>query len=706
MKSLTYRLQYALFLLFINLGALISAFGQITPSQDSNTNTAAATTNYGTAATLGVVSSTTSIQTTYIKFDLSSVPTGYTSTNVAKATLKLFVNSVTKAGSLNVDFVNGTWAEKTITADLAPALGGTIASSVPLTTANANDYVLVDVTTAVQDWLNGSEPNDGIALVANSGLSATFDSKENATQSHPAELDVVFTSGGTLSGVTTASGSGLTGGGTSGTLNLSLTKSCSSKQVLQWSGSAWVCAAMSTGGGTGTITGVKAGTDLTGGGTTGTVTLNLDTTKVPQLSTANTFTGNQSITGNLGVTGNVTGSFSGDGTGLAHVNAAQLGGFPATVYPNINLPNTFHATQAFSGNGLVMYAGDPGCGAGFAGIGFGQLSNCNNYAMVGNSTDTFLNRPLNGTLHFRENNTDEMVIYPGGYVGIATPFGAGAQLDVEQQSCCDAAIRADGYFAPGGSGLDGSVGLLVNGGSGDPAGLSSRGSDGIDAFGGTGGSTDGVGGGFVGGFTSSSTTGGDGIDALAGSGYAGNFSGNLNVTGSITAGVKDFKIDHPLDPANKYLVHASVESSEMKNIYDGVVTTDAQGTAMVQLPDWFEALNTDFRYQLTVVGQFAQAIVGHKIENHQFQIKTNAPNIEVSWQVTGVRQDAYAKAHPLAVEEEKDAKLKGFYIHPELYGAPAEKQIEWARHPAMMKRMKERKAKPAPQLKVVATKKP
>ena len=79
--------------------------------------------------------------------------------------------------------------------------------------------------------------------------------------------------------------------------------------------------------------------------------------------------------------------------------------------------------------------------------------------------------------------------------------------------------------------------------------------------------------------------------------------------------VKDFKIDHPLDPANKYLLHASVESSEMMNIYTGNVTTDGQGEAMVHLPDWFEVLNTDFRYQLTVIGQFAQAIVAREIQN-------------------------------------------------------------------------------------------
>jgi trimeric autotransporter adhesin len=61
--------------------------------------------------------------------------------------------------------------------------------------------------------------------------------------------------------------------------------------------------------------------------------------------------------------------------------------------------------------------------------------------------------------------------------------------------------------------------------------------------------------------------------------------------------------------------------------------------------------------------------------------------------VTGVRQDAYAKAHPLVVEQEKGARLRGYYIHPELYGAPPEKQIEWERHPQTMKKIQEMQAK-------------
>ena len=75
-------------------------------------------------------------QTAYIQFNLSSIPAGYTGADITKATLKLYVNAVTTAGSFNVDYVNGTWSENTITANLAPALGTTIAASVPLTTAD------------------------------------------------------------------------------------------------------------------------------------------------------------------------------------------------------------------------------------------------------------------------------------------------------------------------------------------------------------------------------------------------------------------------------------------------------------------------------------------------------------------------------------------------------------------------------------------
>jgi hypothetical protein len=192
-----------------------------------------------------------------------------------------------------------------------------------------------------------------------------------------------------------------------------------------------------------------------------------------------------------------------------------------------------------------------------------------------------------------------------------------------------------------------------------------------------------AGGFFIGGENDTAESG-PGIMALPGKtngglqGNAGYFAGNVVVDGTLSASDKEFKIDHPLDPGNKYLVHSSVESSEMMNIYTGNVVTDDSGVAKVALPDWFESLNTDFRYQLTVVGQFAQAIITQKIANKQFAIRTSVPNVEVSWQVTAVRQDAYAKTHPLAVEQEKPLAKRGYYLAPEAFGQPREKQEVWA----------------------------
>jgi hypothetical protein len=83
---------------------------------------------------------------------------------------------------------------------------------------------------------------------------------------------------------------------------------------------------------------------------------------------------------------------------------------------------------------------------------------------------------------------------------------------------------------------------------------------------------------------------------------AGWFNGNVRVTGDIVKAAVYFQIDHPLDPANKYLNHSSIESTDMKNLYDGVVALDEKGEAKINLPSWFGALNKDFRYQLTAIG--------------------------------------------------------------------------------------------------------
>jgi hypothetical protein len=173
--------------------------------------------------------------------------------------------------------------------------------------------------------------------------------------------------------------------------------------------------------------------------------------------------------------------------------------------------------------------------------------------------------------------------------------------------------------------------------------------------------------------------------------WAAYFSGNCRVTGTFDNSKSTMRIDHPSDPENKVLEHATINSPEMLNVYSGNVTTNANGEAAVQLPDYFESLNKDFRYQLTVIGSFAQAIIKEKISNNQFVIATSEPDIEVSWQVTGVRNDAFAQSHPVTVEAEKTAEEKGYYINPEAFGFDITRSTEYSTNAEFRREIDERK---------------
>ena len=162
--------------------------------------------------------------------------------------------------------------------------------------------------------------------------------------------------------------------------------------------------------------------------------------------------------------------------------------------------------------------------------------------------------------------------------------------------------------------------------------------------------------------------------------WAGFFEGDVHINGEFSVtGSKDFEIDHPLDPENKYLIHSCVESSERMDIYNGNIITDGSGSATVELPGYFEALNVEYRYQLTTIGQPAQVWIEKKIQNNRFEIRSDKPNVEISWQVTGIRNDEYAKQHPFVVEQEKEQKDKGKYLMPELFGQPKEMGIHFVK---------------------------
>jgi hypothetical protein len=165
--------------------------------------------------------------------------------------------------------------------------------------------------------------------------------------------------------------------------------------------------------------------------------------------------------------------------------------------------------------------------------------------------------------------------------------------------------------------------------------------------------------------------------------FAGHFDGKVHVNGNLTKSSGSFKIDHPLDPENKYLQHSFVESPDMMNVYNGNVTLDENGQAVVRLPEYFEALNCDFRYQLTCIGGFAPVYIAEKISENHFKIAGGKSDMEVSWQITGVREDPYAVANRIDVEEDKSSEERGYYLHPNAYGLPEEKGIETVRNPRL-----------------------
>jgi hypothetical protein len=227
-----------------------------------------------------------------------------------------------------------------------------------------------------------------------------------------------------------------------------------------------------------------------------------------------------------------------------------------------------------------------------------------------------------------------------GVVGISDSYGVGVS------GFGQTGVKGEGFFGVEGHSVGG-AGFGIFGNASDSS------ADGVWGF-----SRDGFGGYFY-----SKTS------------WAGWFEGPVKIIGDLTTSDGRFKIDHPLDPENKYLSHSIVQSPDMVNIYNGITVTDTNGDATIILPDYFEALNQDFRYQLTVIGQFAQAIVAAEIRNNRFTIKTDQPNIRVSWQVIGVRKDPFANARRIVVEEDKAADERGLYLHPEAHGKPETQSI-------------------------------
>jgi hypothetical protein len=592
-------------------------------------------------------------------------------------------------------FGDGSWQEKacwgTVTSISAPANSGLSASPNPITSTGS---LRVD-TSYVQKRVTGSCPSGQSIGVINADGTVT--------------CEVV----GDITSVNTPAGSGLTGGAVSGDVTLSLLTSCSAGQILKWSGSAWACAADLD-----TNTTYTAGTGLALNGTQFNISvpLSLSGSNAGAIISGSNSSNVSGISGLTGVSTAVSGGTYGvHGLSLSTSGTGVNGWASASTGATTGVQGRSDST---SGSGVYGYA--PATTGATNGV-YGRSDSSSNDASGVYGYASATTGATDG-LYGQSDSTQGR-----GVAGYA-PATTGSATGVMGQSRSVSGTGVYGLNAE----LSG-TNFGVQGSSASPDGKGVYGlaiafTDGI----GVSGKAQGLNGKGVNGWASASTsitygvygqsdsTQGTGVsgEATASSGFttgvygrsdsptgygvygsapasawAGYFDGDVNVHATLYKGGGAFKIDHPLDPENKYLYHSFVESPDMKNIYDGIAVLDNIGEAWVELPEWFEALNKDFRYQLTCIGRFSQVYIAEEISDNRFKIAGGRSGQKVSWQVTGIRKDAYAEAHRIPVEEMKKPGERGYYLHPDAYKKPAEMSIEWARDPERMKMIKEGREK-------------
>jgi hypothetical protein len=176
--------------------------------------------------------------------------------------------------------------------------------------------------------------------------------------------------------------------------------------------------------------------------------------------------------------------------------------------------------------------------------------------------------------------------------------------------------------------------------------------------------------------------------------YGADIKGRTRIQGNFqVVGVKSFAVDHPLDPANRYLFHFAQEGPEVQNVYNGVVLIGGDCRAEVQLPDYFLAANAGpFRYQLTAIGAAMPNLhIAEEIENNRFVIAGGVPGKRVSWEVTAVRDDPSARFYRVDAEQDKLPEERGTYLHPRAWGVSEELSYDRKRYGAI-REMRERRA--------------
>ncbi len=347
--------------------------------------------------------------------------------------------------------------------------------------------------------------------------------------------------------------------------------------------------------------------------------------------------------------GNVsaTGVFSGNGSGLTGVNANLLDGLDSTAFlQSIPVPLTLSGTSATH---IIRGENASTAGGSYGVLGYATASTGSSYGVYGLSSSTSglgvlgLAGATSGISYGVYGQS-----YSTGGTGVYgwAPASSGTTYGMYGRSDSSSGIGVLGH-ATAASGV--TVGLA--GVSNSPSGR------GVDGFATASGPTFGV--------VGTAQSAGYGLYAFGRSG---------------ASGTKTFRIDHPFDPENKYLLHYSHEGPEPQNVYNGNVVTDARGYATIALPDYFEEINKDPRYTLTVIDDsddFVLAKVVREVRNNRFVIRTNKPSVKVSWEVKAVRNDLWVQKRGAPVEVDKEGLERGTYQHPEFYGLGPERGMNY-----------------------------
>ncbi|CAG0932330.1 hypothetical protein TFLX_02541 [Thermoflexales bacterium] len=398
-------------------------------------------------------------------------------------------------------------------------------------------------------------------------------------------------------------------------------------QVLKWNGTAWSPAADAIG--LGDVTAVHAGTGLSGGGIGGDVTLSAN------------FANN------------------GISTTIARGDHQHWG----QIWEGANFGLTLVVTQTDYANSVTLHANTSGDGQGTGIQGVVSLSGGDAFMVIPVGVSGISLVPAGGTTHVTAGVYGEVIGQDGfGVAGYGTYTGT------------------VGFAHPGfsnGMGVYGeALGASGTGvyGNGLGYGLSGTGASGV--------------------WATSNITGGNGVVGVANngsaafgvwgqssSGYAGYFSGNVHVTGDLSAGgTKPFKIDNPLDPQNQYLYHYAVESPQVQNVYNGTVVLDTKGEATIQLPAYFSAVNTgDYRYYLTAMGApMPNLYIAEEVQGNTFKIAGGVAGKKVSWMVYSQRNDPWVRDHPQLDVVNKPEGEAGTYLYPQGYGQPESRSLDYA----------------------------